>query len=571
MTSIDTFHRKLRLSFYHDTPTVYSTTIPPIDNRVPWNPPPHPTDRLLTQYITTLKSAATTHIQNSKSFFSPEDNLLHTTIQHLKKQTSIIFKPADKNLGLVLLNTPDYKDMCLQHLNDTDTYKVITDYNPDDVYNKLLRILRDHNKLYAQQNKKQYSTIAKSLLQLHKSDTPSRLAVFYAIPKVHKTLIPPIPGRPIVSSNGTPTFHASVYLDKELQPILKLLPTVCTSSRHLIKEMHNKTFPPNSVILCADVTALYPNIPITLGLSLVQKVIKRLNFFTDDKLYFLMALLRWVLTNNYCTFNNTTYLQLKGTAMGTPTAVVYSNIFLYGIEYEKLHTYTPHYYTRYIDDVFAIFPSADLASNYVNDFNSYCPTIKFEAVTVGHSGVMLDLEFTLQLQESSALDIVIHKLYQKPRNVYQYIPPSSEHKPSLFKNIILQELKRYSIASSLPSDYTSIVSSFRQRLLARGYDASTIDSTLLEVPTRSTLLTQLLSNTQKEKSTIYKKTPPIITLCIPRLNPPIPWGAICQIPETISSHPSFTNNYSTNRTVIGSRNPPSIGSSLLRSSYKDPE
>jgi hypothetical protein len=461
--------------------------------------------------------------------------------------------------------------MCLQHLNDTETYKVITDYNADTVYHKLLRILTNHNKLYAQAHHNKYSTLATSLLQLHKSDPPSRLAVFYAIPKVHKTLIPPIPGRPIVSSNGTPTFHASVYLDKELQPILKLLPTVCTSSRHLIKDMHNKSFPPNSVILCADVTALYPNIPITLGIKTVQKVLKDLHCFSDEKLYFLMALLRWILTNNYCTFNNTTYLQLKGTAMGTPTAVVYSNIFLYGIESEKLLTYTPHYYTRYIDDVFAIFPSTDHANNYVTDFNSFCPSIKFEAVTVARSGVMLDLELTLQQHTHSSHDIVIHKLYQKPRNVYQYIPPSSEHKPSLFKNIILQELKRYSIASSLSSDYTSIVSSFRQRLIARGYDASLIDSTLLEVPSRSTLLTQLLTNTTNVKSTTHKKSPPILTLCIPRLNPPIPWGTLCQIPETLSSHPAFLNNYSSQRTVIGSRNPPSIGSSLLRSSYKDPE
>ena len=571
MTAIDTFHRKLRLSYFHNNPTPFSTTIPPIEHRVTWHPPPHPTDRLLTQFISTLKTAATTHINNSRSFYSPLDNLLHTTINHLKKQTSIIFKPADKNLGLVLLNTDDYKQMCLQHLNDTDTYKVITDYNADTVYTKLLRILTDHRKLYAQPNKPQYSTLATSLLQLHKSDPPSRLAVFYAIPKVHKTLTPPIPGRPIVSSNGTPTFHASVYLDKELQPILKLLSTVCTSSRHLIKDMHNKTFPPNSVILCADVTALYPNIPITLGIATVQKVIKDLNFFTPEKLYFLMALLRWVLTNNYCTFNNTTYLQLKGTAMGTPTAVVYSNIFLYGIEKEHLHSFTPHFYTRYIDDVFAIFPSTTLATNYVTAFNSFCPTIKFEAVTIGRSGIMLDLEFTLQQQTHPLQDIVIHKLYQKPRNVYQYIPPSSEHKPSLFKNIILQELKRYSIASSLISDYTSISTSFRQRLIARGYDPSIFDSTLLEVPPRSTLLTQLLTHTHKEQSIIYKKSPPIITLCIPRLDPPIPWGTLCTIPESLSSHPAFHNTYTTHRTVIGSKNPPSIGSSLLRSSFKDPE
>ena len=101
--------------------------------------------------------------------------------------------------------------------------------------------------------------------------------MFYTIPKIHKTLIPPIPGRPIISSNGTITFHTSVYLDKELQPVLKLLKTICTSSRHIIQDMTNITFPINSTILCADVTALYPNIPINFSLYTVRTVLQELN------------------------------------------------------------------------------------------------------------------------------------------------------------------------------------------------------------------------------------------------------------------------------------------------------
>jgi hypothetical protein len=235
-----------------------------------------------------------------------------------------------------------------------------------------------------------------------------------------------------------------------------------------------------------------------------------------------MSLLHWVLTNNYCTFNNVTYLQLKGTAMGTPTAVVYSNIFLYGIEKRILHRFSPLYYTRYIDDVFSVFPSPTLAHGYVTEFNSFCPSIKFDAITVGASGIMLDLEFTLTPQVDPPLATVSHRLYQKPRNVYQYIPPSSEHKPSLFKNIVLQELKRYSLASSLHSDYTSISSSFRERLLARGYDSSLIDTAVSEVPDRSLLFENLLTSINKAPPTEYTPHPPLITLCVPRLDPPIP-------------------------------------------------
>lgn len=569
-TSIDALHRRLRLSFFFSTPSLFSTTTPAIANKVQWHPPPHPVDPLLSSFITQLKDNSSTHITNSRSFFSPLDNLLLTTLKNLQRQKHITFKPADKNLGLVILNTIDYKEMCLKHLNDAETYKVITDYDTSIVYTKLIDILKKHGQFYNNTRSQTQSLLAKSLLQYHNTDTPSRISVFYCLPKVHKTIIPPIPGRPIVSSSGSITYHTSKYLDKELQPVLKLLHTVCTSSRHILRDMNNKTFPENSVIMCADVTALYPNIPIELGLKTVRSVLTDLNIFTVKKLNFLMDLLQWVLTNNYVTFNNTIYLQLKGTAMGTPTAVVYSNIFLYGIEKRILHTYLPHYYTRYIDDVFSVFPSDTNANGFIEEFNSFCPSIKFEAVTVGRSGVMLDLELTLNHQANPPLDSVTHKLYQKPRNVYQYIPPSSEHKQSLFKNIILQEFKRYSLASTTLSDYTSITTSFRQRLLVRGYDAALIDSILLEVPTRTTLFDNLITSLNTSKPTEYIPKPPLVTLCVPRLDPPIPWGTLFHIPDTISTHPSYTSNYSSHVTTIGSKNPPTIGSYIIRSKYVDP-
>jgi hypothetical protein len=75
-----------------------------------------------------------------------------------------------------------------------------------------------------------------------------------------------------------------VYLDKELQPVLKLLNTVCTSSRTLMSQLHNFTAPRNSVFLCADITALYPNIPSDIGISTVKKVLSDLNFFQPRKL-----------------------------------------------------------------------------------------------------------------------------------------------------------------------------------------------------------------------------------------------------------------------------------------------
>ena len=53
----------------------------------------------------------------------------------------------------------------------------------------------------------------------------------------------------------------------------------------------------------------------------VRKVLQDLKCIFTEHLNLLMDLLHWVLTENYCIFDKTIYHQIKGTAMGTPTAV----------------------------------------------------------------------------------------------------------------------------------------------------------------------------------------------------------------------------------------------------------
>ena len=49
---------------------------------------------------------------------------------------------------------------------------------------------------------------------------------------------------------------------------------------------------------------------------------------TPDEIKFIIDLLNWVQHNNYIEFGENKYLQISGTAMGTPVAVFYATIFL---------------------------------------------------------------------------------------------------------------------------------------------------------------------------------------------------------------------------------------------------
>ena len=569
--SLNKLHRSFRLAFYFaDSPSSQSI-IPKNETGPVFNPPANSsTDSILTDYITQLKSNVRSTLLNSRSLFSPTDNIILNTLTSLKKNTKITIKPSDKNLGLVILDTAHYKTLCLTHLNDITTYQEVLNYSPNHSWAKLKLLLSKLDLLHPKSNPKTLTKLATSLLQLLGHPT-LRIPSFYILPKIHKN---PMQSRPIVSSTSSMTYHASVYLDRLLQPVLKLLPTVCTSSLQLISDMELINCRSGSVILCADVTALYPNIPIDFGLSTVKTVLMSLKCFDTKTLDLVMSLLHWVLTNNYCTFNDMVYLQLKGTAMGTPVAVTYANIFLYGIESTILSRLHYTYYKRYIDDVFSIWDTIVLAQSYIDQFNAVCPSITFEAVTIGRSGVMLDLHVSLEEQtltfqngRSTSFDIISHKIYQKERNIYQYIPPMSEHKPAIFNNFVQQELRRYSISCTIPSDFNNIVDLFKQRLLARGYPLDLVTKSLAELPTRELLLRNLRKKAPSHRD---DRVQPIVSLCVPRLSPPIKWGRLFQLPPYLTALPIFPTVFKTAKVIIGSKNPPTIGSYLIRSKFSDP-
>ena len=565
---IDKFHNRLRLNLYFSNTTTLSTTTPKNDTHNKWQPPRIPLDKTLTTYISSIKTKSDTLIDTATIPYNTTDHIMHNILNKLSKNKTITIKPADKNLGIVILDTTDYINMCLTHLQDINTYKIITDYNPLTIYNKLILILESYKYLHIKDSNRP-TKLAESLLQLYNHDN-LRIPYFYCLPKIHKDKIP-IPGRPIISSINSITYHTSLYLDKELQPTLKLIQVICTSSRQIILDMEHFMTSPNSVIVCADVTSLYPNIPIDLGVKTVTKVLKDLNYFSSSHLTFLMTLLTWVLTENYCTFNTSIYHQLEGTAMGTPTAVTYANLFLYGIEKPIILKHKPSYYKRYIDDIYSIFDNAITANNYIIDFNAMVPSIKLEAVTIGRSGIILDLICTLNTttDDDITYDSTTIALYQKPHNKYQYIPTQSQHKASIFKNFILQELKRYQLSCTLHSDFLLIVDQFKKRLEDRGYDKNLINTIILQLPTRTQQITDLFHKSNTPTTNTKSLKQPIISLCLPKMIPNISWKEAFKLPTDITEDVQYKKLYPSPDILIGNINPRTIGSYIISSKLKN--
>lgn len=575
-TSISTFERNLRLAlFFHDkSSTSRDQSIPPNHHKPLWFPPPQPYDKHITQYIDDITRKATDNILKSIPCTTSIDSLLNRTLRTLKNNKNIVIKPADKNLGVVILDSSTYAAMCLKHLNDTCTYARVHDYQPLRLFAKLSRILFSYKKLYKQSEcsvslNPSRSDLANSLLQL--KDSPLlRVPPFYVLPKIHKTLIHPIPGRPIVSSINSVTYYTSLYLHSQLLPIVNLIPTICTSTLQLISDLSSLVIPSQSHILCADVVSLYPNIPTDLGLKAIKGVLSRFHLYTPSHINFLISLLEFVLTENYCMFDDVIYQQLTGTAMGTPTAPSYANIFLYSIELRLFSKYQPIYYMRYIDDIFAIFTTEETALSFVAEYNNVYPSITLDAVTSGRSGIILDLFVQLSSSSDPSFDTLSHKVYQKPLNIYQYITPMSEHTPSTLRNFVQNELFRYRIGCTSDTDFFHLVGEFCSRLQTRGYLNSFL-LPIINIPfSRPTLLESIkLSLHKSQSSSLYVRTDPILVLSTPRRINLDKWQSIFELPLYLTSLPHFQKAFKNNNghILIGRKNPPTINSFLVRSLF----
>ena len=292
--------------------------------------------------------------------------------------------------------------------------------------------------------------------------------------------------------------------------------------------------------------------------------------------------MEWILTNNYLTFDNAVYLQIKGVAMGTPVAVCYANIVIFYLEQSNLSVTNPILYKRYIDDLFVICTDTQQANLITAIFNKQHPSIQLTAITVDTWGIFLDMKLSID-PISNRINV---SLYQKETNKYLYIPPWSAHSKHIFINIIKNEIRRIVLLNSLPFNALLDIKKFRQRLLDRGFDHQFLkplfDSN--SIPHRATLLSRINSNNvddnknnecvannsvnsnnningndndniidsnninnNNNKSNSFIEQPFIITH-LPQVSIPL-LNELFRLPSSITNHPSYKKIYNPNHSI----------------------
>ena len=85
------------------------------------------------------------------------------------------------------------------------------------------------------------------------------------MPKIHKTNTPL---RPIVCGFSSPTDNLAKYLTHYLQSLTEILPSHIKDSKHFLQILETiDKIPNNAILVTADVTSLYTNIPHEDGIE----------------------------------------------------------------------------------------------------------------------------------------------------------------------------------------------------------------------------------------------------------------------------------------------------------------
>ena len=397
-----------------------------------WQPPKH-NQKSLEQYINNITIDIDTLLldpfENIPNLKKTERNAL----DNLKNNNDFIIKPADKGGKIVLWPTHEYILEANRQLEDQTYYEI----QPSDQTTNLsmeietfltfleIRKLIDRN--------------------CHRFLSPSprvKIPTFYMLPKIHKQNCP---GRPIIAGCSSPTRALSKYLDHYLKPIVKKIPSYIKDTNHFLQIVlgPDVNFRKGDLLVTMDVKSLYTNIPQDEGIRCCLQALQ--NHYNEDlplPLIHLEQMFTFILKRNYFEFNKRVFLQIHGTAMGSPFAPNFANIFMHQCEKYILdnapNNRTPLVWKRYIDDIFLVWRHGIESLNEFLEFcNSSFPTIKFTAEYSFDSVNFLDTTIFFNPQG------IIETLYIKPNDICTLLHNDSFHPDHCKKGIIYSQALRY--------------------------------------------------------------------------------------------------------------------------------
>ena len=183
---------------------------------------------------------------------------------------------------------------------------------------------------------------------------------------------------------NTSEYKLAKYLDTFIKPNIPSSYMTDSTDRFL-NDLHKYDFSPDDKVVSFDVVSLYTNIPLLETIEIITESVYDENSVIVPpfpKLIFKKLLT--IATQGMFMYNDKLYKQIDGVAMGSPLGPSLANFFLGFLEKTKImkSELRPNFYSRYIDDIFAVFKDSNNVQLFLDFINDIHINIKF---TVEHA------------------------------------------------------------------------------------------------------------------------------------------------------------------------------------------
>lgn len=410
-------------------------------------------------------------------------------LEDVRQQEEYVMVKADKDRVFVKVMMSDYVKMAHSHLL-TDTYRMIGHLDSSIVAARVRRTVAEARRLRTRHLQGPPIFNLEDADWLHFKNIIPHSGEGFDIPKfrllikTHKT---PMSTRPIAGACNWITTKASELLTKLLLPHVEKIPVRLQNTDSLIRDLEHfnrsevfREFP-GILVGTADVTAMYPSIPVTEGLDALRWFCT--DRFAPDEVDFIVDVAEWILRNNLIRFGDTIYNQEIGTAMGTNFAPLYADVVMWFQEEHSLIPFNPTkgggwkyatesedpqlsfwhrtspdsmivhklpylLYRRYIDDIFLVTPlfkgSKDKAIKTISRITDHS-ALTLSAIELDSEVPFLDLK--VRVTEVNRLE---WSLYKKPMVTNLFLPPFSQHAPAVTRGWMTAEFGRIMKRNSSP-------------------------------------------------------------------------------------------------------------------------
>jgi hypothetical protein len=306
------FDRELKIKVFMADHKDDGTYNPDLYVKSRWTPPPWKIPLEITRRLHHFKDAVKKIVKTKQS---PSNLLLHQkkALNYLRHQQDFLVVQCDKNLGPAIIERDKYIKLAFRdHLNNTLTYRRLSPIDAA-IY---ARYIRTTFKAWIEKYKRVLTKNEAKFLRRHLRENTDPFGCLYLLVKIHQS---PMKTRPIISLKGSLLHGLGLWANDKLQQYATRQKSYFKSSFDLKIELVTMDIPPGARLFIADAVSMYTNINTDSALQFVsQHIREHVSEFTNVPAEALIEALEIIITLNVFTFGDTTWIQDRGTAMGSP-------------------------------------------------------------------------------------------------------------------------------------------------------------------------------------------------------------------------------------------------------------